>query len=145
MSAEKVVPTATNGEPFPWSDVRLPDAVIPEMYSIFMHPNLTTFTFSGHVNISLYVKKSTDFIIFHERGLNLTSISLKSLSTDGSFSISVVKQLEYVPNQQFLIRLGQELAAGSRCMLSIFFTGALSPNLAGFYKSSYQLANGNRR
>lgn len=35
-------PTATNGEEFPWTDVRLPFHVKPLHYNITLHPNLTT-------------------------------------------------------------------------------------------------------
>ena len=32
---------ATNGEEFPWKDLRLPKTLMPHSYDIFLHPNLT--------------------------------------------------------------------------------------------------------
>lgn len=52
---------ATNGEPFPWMDIRLPAFIVPIRYDLFMHPNLTTFTNKGNVDILLRVKQKRKF------------------------------------------------------------------------------------
>ena len=47
---------ATNGEPFPYNDVRLPNDVTPLHYAIYMVPDLESKTFSGKVTIQIKVK-----------------------------------------------------------------------------------------
>ena len=138
-------PIATNGEPFPWKNIRLPDTIIPETYSIYLHPNLTTFNFNGYVDISFYVRTSTNFLVLNSRNLNVSSISIQSLSVGRQFAIEVVKQLEYIQNQQIYISFGQKLEAGNRYQLKLEFAGILSANLAGFYKSSYRRPDGEKR
>lgn len=41
------VPIATNGQPFPWHNIRLPNFVKPLKYNLTIHPNLTTFEVKG--------------------------------------------------------------------------------------------------
>lgn len=43
-------PIATNGQPFPWKKIRLPDFVRPLRYNITIHPNLTTLEVKGKHN-----------------------------------------------------------------------------------------------
>jgi hypothetical protein len=44
-------PKATNGEPYPWNSLRLPDFVKPLRYNLTIHPNLTTYDVKGKVVI----------------------------------------------------------------------------------------------
>lgn len=41
------VPRATNGQIFPWNNVRLPPYIKPTRYNITIHPNLTTLEVKG--------------------------------------------------------------------------------------------------
>lgn len=46
-ASRTVIPIATNGEVFPWNNLRLPTFVRPERYHINIHPNLTTLEVKG--------------------------------------------------------------------------------------------------
>lgn len=48
-------PTATNGELFPWTSVRLPTHVRPLHYDLSLHPNLTTRYVKGKIQINCAV------------------------------------------------------------------------------------------
>ena len=50
-------PIASNGEPFPWNDVRLPDSLVPIRYSVVLHPNLTTLFLRGQMEVIFAVEK----------------------------------------------------------------------------------------
>lgn len=63
---------ATNGEPFPWNDVRLPDFIVPLRYSVVLHPNLTTLFLRGQMEVVFAVQKETNFIVFHGKDVTLT-------------------------------------------------------------------------
>lgn len=41
------IPRATNGQEFPWNNIRLPQFAIPTRYNITIHPNLTTLEVKG--------------------------------------------------------------------------------------------------
>lgn len=46
-SSEPFNPIATNGEPFPWHQLALPDTVRPVRYTLTIHPNLTSIDVKG--------------------------------------------------------------------------------------------------
>lgn len=54
------VPRATNGQVFPWNNVRLPTFVKPVRYNITIHPNLTTLEVKG---MQLHTKSYTSCIL----------------------------------------------------------------------------------
>lgn len=63
QTTESVTPTAapvedyiaTNGEKFPWRNIRLPLSISPLEYDIYLHPNLTQKKFLGDVTIKCQV------------------------------------------------------------------------------------------
>ena len=67
---------STDGRPFPWKEIRLPESFLPQMYHIFMHPDLMNFTFSGSIHMELKVLTATDFVVFHSKELDIHSVSL---------------------------------------------------------------------
>jgi len=69
----EAVPVATNGETFPWDDVRLPIFIRPINYDLVLTPNLTTLGVKGIIKMIFKVTEETDFIIFHMKGMNITS------------------------------------------------------------------------
>lgn len=46
-SSQPFNPIATNGEPFPWHKLNLPNNVRPTRYTLTIHPNLTTLDVKG--------------------------------------------------------------------------------------------------
>lgn len=40
-------PIATNGEPFPWHQLQLPDSIRPVRYTLTIHPNMTSIDVKG--------------------------------------------------------------------------------------------------
>ncbi|KAL5020171.1 hypothetical protein ScPMuIL_003063 [Solemya velum] len=131
---------ATNGEVFPWKNVRLPRNIIPLTYDIFLHPNITTGIFTGKVNIVARIESPTDFLVFHAKDLNITDFSVH-LRYSGH-NILAKKFLEYRRNMQRYVRLERELADPDEIILQIKYQGKLSDSLSGFYKSSYKNKHG---
>nr|KAG5707291.1 hypothetical protein BaRGS_000065 [Batillaria attramentaria] len=132
---------ATNGEPFPWKDIRLPRDVLPDLYELSIHPNISQSVFTGTVTIHANVVKSTDFVVFHIKELNVSSVEVLR----GDVAVVLSQQLQYTDNEQYYIKLAQPLAANSKIKIVIKFKGALVNKLAGFYKSSYNTSSGERR
>lgn len=135
-------PLATNGEPFPWHDIRLPPFMHPVHYSLFMHPNLTTFDNSGSVNITFQVTSETTFVVLHVKDM----ILLRTVVLEGSKrAIEVVKSLEYPKNEQLYIEVNEILKPHENYTLWIDFKKHLEEKLEGFYISSYKSADGQKR
>ena len=110
-------------------------------YEIFLHPNISQSVFSGNVTISASVVKATDHFLFHIKELNVTEVSVRQ----GAQTIPVNDTMEYRKNEQFYVKLEQQLQEARTVTLVIHFQGALVNKLAGFYKSSYTTASGETR
>lgn len=133
---------ATNGEPFPWSDIRLPTSIKPLTYDIRMHPDLKTFKFSGSVEIEFEVVEATDFIVLHVKELKVDQPVVKDVSQQ---NIQVVKYLENKDYEQAYVRLSSRLGQHKHYRLVLTFQGKLSDSMMGFYRSSYKTAAGEKR
>jgi hypothetical protein len=138
---------ATNGKPFPWNNIRLPESVIPLTYELFMWPNLTLFRFDGNVTVLLDVKTATDFIIFHSKELTIQSCKVTKVSAQNTLerTVRIIQTLEYVRNEQYYLQLESQLLPGEKYQLLIEFNGTLTDSLAGFYRSSYETLSGEKR
>ncbi|GAB6025285.1 hypothetical protein CHUAL_010702 [Chamberlinius hualienensis] len=132
--------TATNGEIFPWKELRLPQFVQPYHYSLFMHPNLTTFAFKGAINITFSVTLPQNFIVLHGKNLDVLTVTLQD-----SINNSVTKWLIYEKHEQIYVEFNGGLTPGKMYVVNILFNGTLAERLEGFYLSSYINAAGIRR
>uniref|UniRef100_A0A6Q2XMV5 Aminopeptidase n=1 Tax=Esox lucius TaxID=8010 RepID=A0A6Q2XMV5_ESOLU len=110
-------PIATNGQPFPWDQMRLPETVSPVHYYLLIHPNLTSLDFTGAVRIEVQVHKDTSTIILHSKALQIAKAEL--LAPEGPGSLPMYVRLEFSAN--------------------------LSDSFHGFYKSSYRTTSGELR
>ena len=54
---ESLVPIASNGEEFPWDDVRLPIFISPIVYDLYLRPNLTTLGVYGIMRMEFKVRR----------------------------------------------------------------------------------------
>ena len=58
---ESLVPIASNGEVFPWDDVRLPIFISPIVYDLYLRPNLTTLGVYGIIRMEFKVRREIFF------------------------------------------------------------------------------------
>ncbi|XP_077203790.1 leucyl-cystinyl aminopeptidase [Paroedura picta] len=134
QAAEPVYPIATNGQPFPWANIRLPSAIMPVHYTIVLQPNLTSLVFSGSVQITVNVREVNWNIILHSSRLNITKATLTPL---GSSQPKPVKFLEYPMNDQIAILAPEALLVGRNYTLNMEYYSNLSDTYYGFYKIAY--------
>lgn len=80
-STKPFVPIASNGQVFPWNNIRLPHFVRPWRYNITIRPNLTTLELKGQVNIEFQVEKDTNYIVFHSSKLTITDKVSEKIGT----------------------------------------------------------------
>ena len=118
-------------------NVRLPSNIQPSSYMIHLIPFIIpdNFTISGHVEIDLDVSEPSDNITLHIYDITIHERDVTVLTEDGSM-VDIVGH-SYDEERQFYIIHLAKAPDSSKLQLSIFFTGVLNDELAGFYRSSY--------
>nr|XP_045368472.1 endoplasmic reticulum aminopeptidase 2 isoform X2 [Camelus bactrianus] len=139
-------PVATNGELFPWRELRLPTVVIPLHYDLFIHPNLTSLDFVASEKIEVLVRDATQFIILHSNGLEIMNATLQS-EEDLRYRKPGKKLtvLSYPAHQQIALMVPEKLRADLRYSVAIDFQAKLADGFEGFYKSTYRTLGGETR
>ncbi|XP_076855099.1 endoplasmic reticulum aminopeptidase 1b [Brachyhypopomus gauderio] len=136
-------PLATNGQPFPWNKMRLPQTASPLRYDLVLHPNLTSLDFTGSVKIRVEVRQDTRALILHSKDLNISRAAVLGPHPAQSQTLRV---LEYPPYQQVaLVTDHKGLKRGGVYVISLDFAANLSESFHGFYKSTYRTAEGEER
>uniref|UniRef100_A0A452TKR8 Aminopeptidase n=1 Tax=Ursus maritimus TaxID=29073 RepID=A0A452TKR8_URSMA len=140
------LPVATNGEPFPWNELRLPSMVIPLHYDLLVHPNLTSLDFVGSEKIEVLVRDATQFIILHSKDLEIMNVVLQS-EEDLRYGKpgKRLNVLSYPAHQQIALLAPEKLMADLRYSVAIDFQAKLANGFEGFYKSTYRTRGGKTR
>ncbi|XP_017777374.1 PREDICTED: endoplasmic reticulum aminopeptidase 1-like isoform X2 [Nicrophorus vespilloides] len=136
------VPRATNGQVFPWNNIRLPTFAKPSRYNITIHPNLTTLDVKGQVSIEFHVEKDTHFIVLHSKNLTITD---KMIQDRKGHNLRITKLLEYPAAQQLYIEIKDKFRKRNNYTLNLRFTSKLGHEYEGFYISSYTNEDGDKR
>ncbi|KAK2911697.1 hypothetical protein QQF64_027515 [Cirrhinus molitorella] len=135
---------ATNGLPFPWSKVRLPNYIVPVHYHLLIHPNLTTLMFNGSVKIEIDVKNNTNWVVLHSKNLKIFTATVLD-ENEAHLSDKVLSVLEYPAHEQIAIFSPKILTSGEKYFLYLEFGAPLSDGFYGFYKSTYKTKAGETR
>ncbi|KAJ8285501.1 hypothetical protein GJAV_G00027530 [Gymnothorax javanicus] len=135
---------ATNGLPFPWSKVRLPNYIIPIHYHLLIHPNLTTLNFTGSVRIEIDVKNNTNWVVLHSKNLKITMATVLDES-EALLSDKQLPVLEYPAHEQIAIFSPKILISGEKYFLHLEFAAKLADGFYGFYRSTYKTKSGETR
>ncbi|XP_060075396.1 endoplasmic reticulum aminopeptidase 1-like [Ylistrum balloti] len=137
---------ATDGEVFPWQQIRLPRSVIPMEYDVMIHPDFIPErkTFKGSVKIKAVVLKKTEMIIFHVKDLTITNVTVQVQRKDGGIlrKCDVKMQLKCEELQMYVLQMAETLMEETRVTVTLEFDGTLMKKLSGFYLSSYKTPEG---
>ncbi|XP_075955794.1 endoplasmic reticulum aminopeptidase 2 isoform X5 [Anarhichas minor] len=137
-------PLGTSNLSFPWSRLRLPRYIIPLHYHLLLHPNLTTLSFTGSVQIQIDVQNNTNWVVLHSKGLQIS----KAAIVDQNFahlSDQVLPVLHNPSHEQIGIFSPRVLSSGQKYFLYLEFGAELSEGFYGFYKSTYRTSTGETR
>ncbi|KAI3372893.1 hypothetical protein L3Q82_023350 [Scortum barcoo] len=137
-------PLATDNLSFPWSRLRLPRYIIPLHYRLLVHPNLTSLSFTGSVQIQIDVQNNTNWVVLHSKGLQITTATI----LDQNFhhlSDQVLPVLHNPSHEQIGIFSPRVLSIGKKYYLYIEFGAELAEGFYGFYKSTYTTSTGEPR
>lgn len=125
---------------------RLPSEIRPILYTLHLHPDLKTKTFTGNVSIQLQITKPINYIALHSKKLTISQTILeRNASSLGTADGSGGRQLQTVPIWQtfdhpefeyWITEVEKPLDVGDY-VLALTFNGSLTDRIVGFYQSSY--------
>ena len=127
---------------FAYKSIRIPKNIRPLHYDLFLHPNLTSLKYDGKLTISLKCFEVTNRIIFHMKDLKMDQIKVVN---EGKTEIKVKDVSENKERNLVILELDEKLEKDKEYYLSMDFSGKLSDNMEGFYKSEYTTKSGEKR
>ncbi|XP_033121289.1 aminopeptidase N-like isoform X2 [Anneissia japonica] len=128
----------------PWKNPRLPKSLRPIHYDLEIKADLNNFTFDGKVNIKIVCDQTTDIILLNTKLLNIDHSSAHLSSVDGR--VPNILNINTYPEQQYMmVLLDSRLEMNAEYFFSIEFSGPLTDDLNGFYRSSYTTKSGEKR
>lgn len=129
--------------------LRLPRHISPIEYHVYLHPNLTTFKFSGKVQVLLYCNEASNNVTLHVgKKISYTDVQVAFIPDSNNTEIKQaleVKKISRLAGEMIWIELDSELQSGSYYFLVIEFDSELSKGLSGFYVSKYTSPSGETR
>jgi hypothetical protein len=128
-------------------DYRLPQTATPETYTITLTPDYNDFaTFTGEVEIVVTAKTDGNNISLHYN--NMTILKRKVTDKDGT-ELDLVQDNNDSHNKTtdiYTLTLSKDnFKPDEQYTININYTGHLLDDMAGFYRSSYTTADGEKR
>ncbi|VVC39573.1 Hypothetical protein CINCED_3A003208 [Cinara cedri] len=119
------------------SEFRLPDNFKPISYRLDVTTHLDDkFVFEGVVDIKIICSQDTDTVVLHSSNLNINTKGVVVANNDGK--IFPVSSIEFISkNELMFVKSSEKLKSGGEYVLTIPFTGNITDDLVGYYKSSY--------
>ncbi|XP_071338888.1 endoplasmic reticulum aminopeptidase 2 [Trachinotus anak] len=137
-------PLGADNLSFPWSRLRLPRYIVPLHYRLLLHPNLTTLSFTGSVQIQIDVQNNTNWVVLHSKGLQISKATILNQNL-AHLSDQVLPVLHHPSHEQIGIFSPRVLSSGQKYFLYIEFGAELAEGFYGFYKSTYKTSTGETR
>ncbi|XP_068239378.1 aminopeptidase N-like [Palaemon carinicauda] len=128
--------------------LRLPRALKPVHYLIRLQPFVNgNFSVRGYLEVEIEVLEETSNVTLHIADIitHNETVILRKLQDFGNLE-TLVQRHEFDAKREFYIaHLSQPLEKGSRHLMSMEFEGYLNDNMKGFYRSTYEDADGSQK
>lgn len=140
LKFEETLPVERNQQIY-----RLPTAVQPTHYTIFLAPNYGTGNsgFTGNVTINVAVVDRTNVIIVHNDALNIDTTATTVYSDTDQTAPEIATQTYDSIRHFQIITFRSNLPLGNYTV-SLSFSGDFATDMSGMYLSSYQAGNETR-
>src|SRR5262245_52076450 len=112
---------------------RLPRTVVPSRYDLTLEPDLAEATFTGSEVVTVSVEEPVDEIV-----LNADDLELSGGRLDGPGGALEVTEIRLDPENERAHLSLSDTAEPGEWRLSLDFSGRLSDQLEGFYRSTYK-------
>jgi aminopeptidase N len=122
--------------------VLLPNHLVPSHYALEISPDFDKLTFATTEEIHVTVQEETDRLTLHAREITIHSVSFKSNVSNQEVKLSELSYNFKANTVSFGFDGKLSLGEG---VVTIKYTGILNGDMAGFYKSTYADANGNKK
>ncbi len=122
---------------------RLPDHVLPVNYALTFEPDWASHTFKATVLIDILIKEPTDCVTLNASEFTVNQVTFSTASCEKDV---LIPDLFFLVKDQELLKINfsTALSAGPG-QLRIDYSGKVSDNLKGFFKSKYTGPNGEDR
>jgi hypothetical protein len=118
---------------------RLPKTIKPISYEVYLKPDFESFIFDGNVRIRVQVLEDTSNITLHSNRHTITNITV----IENNITLDINNSTN--PEKHFLtINSETNFLTGTEYDIDIIFTGVLSEDMNGFYRSSYTIGKETR-
>lgn len=121
--------------------VVLPTQMYPSHYDLELAPDLDKLIFTCNQNIHVNVRESTDRVTLHAREITVEKVTFRT----SSGAEHEMTEISYNLKAHTVTFIFPENVPEGEGNLIIKFTGILNGDMAGFYRSSYTDANGNKK
>ncbi|XP_037077487.1 aminopeptidase N-like isoform X2 [Pollicipes pollicipes] len=128
-------------------DVRLPRHLAPEAYQVRLLPFIEegNFTFSGEVTIRLRADHPGRNVTVHVNDMTVFNDSVTVTDVAEARGLEVAGYRYDTDREFFVVVLAEDVQPGRKYDVYIRFVGNLNDKLAGFYRSSYETPQGEKR
>ncbi|NXI40928.1 AMPE aminopeptidase, partial [Galbula dea] len=127
-----------NDETGDWRHFRLPNYIKPVHYDLEMKPEMEADIYTGTVNISIALERSTNYLWLHLRETKITE--MPTLWKSSGQQIALNDCFEYKPQEYIVMKAEAELSVTGESdlyILTLKFQGWLNGSLVGFYRTTY--------
>ncbi|XP_059219771.1 glutamyl aminopeptidase [Stomoxys calcitrans] len=121
---------------------RLPSALKPTLYDLYLDPNLQTGNFGGKVVITIDVVEESQQIILHSHKLDIKRVYVQS---QNALSLEVVQYTLDTVREFLVIDMKEKLIVGAAITLGIEFEGVMFGKIVGLYSSTYNTPENQKR
>ncbi|VVU94544.1 Peptidase family M1 domain [seawater metagenome] len=112
----------------------IPGYIKPVKYNLHLTPNLEEFTFSGILNLEFLTLQNTDKIELNSKEITISKAVVK-YSNLSKYSVKGIE--EDKDKERIIINLSQEIPKDTDASITIYYSGILNDEMAGFYRSKY--------
>ena len=122
------------------SDYRLPRTVVPRRYDLILEPDLDAKTFAGTEDLEVEVREPVDEIVLNADELEISGGWLER----GGDRVEISEVRLDAERERASLALERRVDVGE-WVLHLAFRGVLNDRMCGFYRSTFELENGEHR